>query len=492
MTITRDARMKQQQWSSGADAPSRVGFNADAQFLFERAAYDDGTTGAVVPVTDVVGGRYFRRSDADGYELHRVQGSTWEWVGGTLVPTRLRYRRALSTDIALSTDVAGGAATATLTAGGELGTAGLVRSVAGGSAGADLATDLATVSATGRWFVRTRATGERGVVASAHDNAAGALFSAREVGGSYPWTVDSRGRMRAQVPAAFGAASLTDNVPIVSAASATDVTALDLYGRTTGTKPALRAYGDAADGTPLLAVLPAAVNLGRSSWAGALNLTAPAINLTGAVDVTGSVDVDNDLVVGDDLTVGDALTAEGGKVVTYDSGSNFGVNSQIVLDGGGTAMRDARQALVWRKRIVNIDKLISPTTAIDIHTFTFTPRTTCHADLALGCHFTVFDPGSAATDVEANTVIFRLRILANDDTVLFTGDEVYELTLNAYDTQNYKGRSHITVTDCPTVQLTAGTTYKIQLYGRRHPDSSISLILRHIIGTIREGALIGT
>jgi hypothetical protein len=42
------------------------------------------------------------------------------------------------------------------------------------------------------------------------------------------------------------------------------------------------------------------------------------------------------------------------------------------------------------------------------------------------------------------------------------------------------------------VQLTAGLTYTIQLWGARATDSAISPVLRHLVGTIREGALVGT
>lgn len=493
MVLTRTTRMQQQKWSSGADGPTRLGFNADADYIEQRAAYDDGTTGAVLPVTDVLGGRYFRQSLTDGYAMHRVQGAAWEWIGGTIVPTRLRYRRGASTDVAWSTDVNAGGATATMTAGGELGTAGLVRSLVGGSAGAALETDLSTPSATGRWLVRTRAAGDRGVVAEAHDNAAGALFSAREVGGSYPWIVDARGRMRSQAPTSFGAAGLTDNVPIVSAASATDVTALDLYGRTVGGKPALRAFGNVGDETPLLSVLSTAVTVGRSGWGGgAVNLTAETINLTGTVDVTGSVDVDGDLVVGDDLTVADQISAEGGKVLTYESGSNFGLTSQVVLTGPVTTMRDSRHSLVHRKRIVNINATIGNTVAGDLYTFEFAPRTACHIEVNLTSQWQVFAPGSMGANGEPNTILLRLRILDQDNNVVWNGDEVYELTLHAYDLLNYVGRGQIVVADCPPVALSAGTTYKVQLWGRRDPATSISMLLRHLVGTIREGALIGT
>ena len=491
MTITRTTRMEQQQWSSGLDAPTRVGFNADAQFLEDRAAYDDGSTAATLPVTDVVSGRYFRQSFADGYALHRVQGSTWEWVGGTITPGRQRFRRALSTDVAWSTDVAGAAAAATMTAGGELGTAGLVRSVAGGSAGADLSTDLTTPNSTGRWYVRTRASGERGMVAQAHNDNAGPVLTARTAGGSDPWSVDSVGRMRAQAPAAFGAAALTADVPMVSSPSATDVTALDLYGRSSSGAPGLRVFPTAGDATPIVQATPTLVRLGRSSWSGgAVELVAPAIDLTGPVDIAGSVEISDDLTVDDDLTVGDAFSAEGGKVTTYDSGSNYGLTSQVVVSIGGAAMRETRQPLTWRKRILNINKTVSFTSAADIHTFEFAPRTTCNLDLTLVTQWVVFDPGAAATDSEPNTVLFRLRILDDDDSVLFTGDEIFELTLDAYDPHNYVGRGQIVVVDCPPLTLTAGTTYKIQLYGRRDPTTSISLVLKHIVGTLREGALI--
>lgn len=491
MVLTRTARMQQQKWSSGSDGPSRLGFNGDADFLEARAAYDDGTTGASLPVTDVLPGRYFRQSFADGYALHRVNGAAWEWVGGSIVPTRLRYRRGTGTDVAWSTD-AGAGSTATMTAGGELGTAGLVRSVAGGSAGADLATDLSTPSSTGRWFVRTRASGERGLVAQAHNDNAGPLLTARTAGGSDPWQVDSLGRMRAQAPAAFGAAALTTGVPLVSVPSADDASALDLYGRSSGGgAPGLRVFPAVGDDTPIVQATPTLVRLGRSGWSGSLSMLAAAIGLTGAVDITGALSVSDDLTIGDDLTVGDQITAEGGKIGTYDSGSNYGLTSQIVLHNGGLSVRETRQPLVWRKRIVNINKTVSPSTAIDIYTFTFTPRTTCHVDLALVTQWAVLGPGSSATDAEPNTVLFRLRILAEDDSVLFTGDEIFELTLNAYKPHNYAGRGQVVVSDCPPLQLTAGTTYKIQLWGRRDPDTSISLVLKHIIGTIREGALIG-
>lgn len=312
MVLTRTPRMQQQQWSSGSDGPTRLGFNADADYLEARAAYDDGSTGATLPVTDVLPGRYFRRSVADGYELHRVNGSGWEWVGGSVVPTRLRFRRGAGTDVAWSTDVGGAAASATMTAGGELGTAGLVRSVAGGSFGANLDTDLSVLSATGRLHARTRAAGERAVVARAHAADAGNLFSAVEAGGSTVWSVDAAGRMRSTSPAALGGASPTTNVPLAVAPGAdTDTSAVRVAARVSGNVPAVRLLRDLSDPDDIFSVRPDLIRIGRSApaWAGGvIEVRAPTVSLVGAVTVSGGV-----------LTAAEAsieqLTAFGGEPI---------------------------------------------------------------------------------------------------------------------------------------------------------------------------------
>jgi hypothetical protein len=256
-----------------------------------RAAYDDGTTGAVLPADHLKPGRYFRQSFADGYALHRRAGAAWEWVGGTIVPVRQRYRGAVSGDIMLSTDIAGATATATLTAGGELGTTGLVRSVAGGAFGADLDTVLTDRTQTGRLHVRTRATGERAVVARAHAADAGNLLSAVETGGSVTWSVDAAGRMRSNVPAALGGAAPTTNVPLAVAPTAdTDTSAIRLAARVSGNVPAIRVLRDLADADDILSVQSDKIRIGRSApaWSGGvIELRAPNIALVGAVSLSG-------------------------------------------------------------------------------------------------------------------------------------------------------------------------------------------------------------
>lgn len=496
MTETRTTYFELPQYSAGTDGTlSRLDSNEAFAQLETRAAYDDGAEGAALPSANLKPGRYAKKTVTDGYEIdRRNDGGGWDFVGGTVVPVRIRYRSAASGDVVLSSDVGGVTAGATLAAGGELATPGIVRSSAVLAAGADLGADLTVPATTGRAYVRTRNSGERGLVVEAHNTNAGALLSLREVGGTFPTTFDSRGRLRSTVPAALGAASIVDNIPLAIAPDSDDLTALDLYGRTAGgTVPALRAFPVAGDSSSILSVGPVAITLGRASWPGAsIGLLAPAIGLTGAVSVTGSLAVSDDLSIADDLTVGDSITAEGGKVSTYDSGSNFGLTSQVVANGGALVTRDLRHSLVWRQRFLNINKTVSPSTAIDIHTFDFVPRTTCYPEINLVSQWAVLGPGSSSTDAEPNTILFRLRILAADGTtVLFNGDEIFELTLTAFKPHDYAGRGQLAVSDCPPLVLTAGTTYKIQLWGRRDPDTSISLVLKHLVGTIREGVLLG-
>jgi hypothetical protein len=492
VTETRTTYFELPNWSVDTpDGPSREDFNGAFANIEARAAYDDGAQGSVLPSTLLKPGRYAKQTVSDGYALHRRNnGGGWDQVGGTVWSTRVRYRGATSGDVVLSSDVAG-SETATLKAGGELATPGIIRSSAVVAAGADLTADLSAPANTGRSYVRTRASGERGLVLSAHDNAAGPLLSAQESGGTFPTTIDSRGRFRSQVAAALGAASPVDTVPLLITPGVADVTALDLAGKTTGAVPALRAYADAGDGTPIASILPTTITLGKAAWGGgAVNLVAPAIALTGAVAVTGNQTVTGSIGAASAAIAG-AVTAEAAKVTSFTSGSTMGMRSQIVVLGGGSSTRDMRQPMVWRKRTVNIDVAVTSTSSMDIHTFTFVPRTTCHLDLTLTAHFRAFAPGSSGQSVEPCSLLMKLRILDVDDNVLYNGDEVYELTLGAFDTWDVTGRGELTIADAPTPQLSAGVTYKIQLYGRRNPESAISLMCHHVMGVLREAVVIG-
>lgn len=492
MAETRTTYFELPHWSLDTpDGPSRTDFNEAFANVEARAAYDDGGQGSALPSTLLRPGRYAKLTVSDGYALHRRNNAGgWDQVGGTVWSTRVRYRGATSGDVVFSSDVAGSEA-ATLKAGGELATPGIIRSSAVVSAGADLSANLSDPADTGRSYVRTRDTGDRGLVLSAHDNAAGPLLSAQEVGGSFPTTIDSRGRLRSQVSAALGAASPTDNVPLTIAPGASDVTALDLAGKTTGAVPALRVYGDAGDPTPIASMLPTTVTLGRSGWTGgAVNLIAPTVALTGAVAVTGSQTVSGSIAAASAAITG-TVTAEAAKVTSFTSGSTMGLRSQVLAIGAVASTRDVRHSLAWRVRNLNIDTVVTPTTSMDIHTLAFVPSTTCHLDICLSAHLRVAGVGVSGQSVEPNTIALRLRILDASDNVLFTGDEVYELTLGSYSSWNVTGRGQIVVSDIPNLQLTSGVTYKIQLWGHRTTDSAISITCHHVVGVLREAVLIG-
>lgn len=313
MAETRSTNFGFPRYSADADeAVTRTDWEEMVTRVEERVAFDDGATAETLPATLLKPGRYFRQSFTDGYALHRRGTSAWEQVGGTVWGVRQRLRGTASGDVMLSTDVAGAAATATLTAGGELGTLGLLRSVAGGAFGADLDTVLTDRTQTGRLHARTRATGERAVVARAHAADAGNLFSAVETGGSVTWSVDAAGRMRSPVPAALGGAAPTANVPLAVAPVAdSDTSAVRLAARVSGNVPAIRVLRDLADADDILSIRPDLIRVGRSSPAwpgGAIELRAPNVVLAGAVAVSGGA------LTASEATI-EELTAFGGEPI---------------------------------------------------------------------------------------------------------------------------------------------------------------------------------
>lgn len=456
-----------------------------------RAAYDDGSTDTTLPADHLKPGRYFRQSFADGYALHRRGAAAWEWMGGTVQPVRSRLRGAASGDIMMSSDVAGGAATATWKASGEFASSAALRTSNVGVFGADLAHDVSVPGTTGRAYVRTAAASDRGLVVQAHDDAAGALFTARTAGGSDPLTIDSLGRLRASAPVGLGLSSPAANIPLAIAPSGTDVTALDLYAEVTGDIPALRVFRDGSDAaTPIATFRADNIALGRTTWTGGtITMKAPGIGMTGNLSVTGTIGAT------EQVTFAKGITAETASLVSFNSGGTSGFRSSVFQPGlgGPIGSRDLRQSLCWRVRRVNIDFSVTSTVMADVTFFEFTPTTNCYLDMDLGLHLKVLSPGSSGQSVEPIFSNFGYRILnADGSSVLFSSDQVYQIELGAFDTWDKAGHGQLTISDTCPFHLTAGTTYRIQLLGARVEASNIATVLRHVIGTLRESVWLGS
>lgn len=96
MTVTRTQRLGLEQWSSGADSPSRTGFNLDYSNLEARVALDQRTPAAALPSSGLVPAEFFQRTlDLGGgntaYTLYRTDpGATWR--AQSWVPERLLVR----------------------------------------------------------------------------------------------------------------------------------------------------------------------------------------------------------------------------------------------------------------------------------------------------------------------------------------------------------------------------------------------------------------
>lgn len=308
MAETRSAFFELPSYSADADAAlSRTDWQEAVVSLELRAGYDDGVSNAVLPVANLKPGRYARQDVTSGFALYRRAAAAWEWVGGPVMPVRRYFRGALAGDVAWSTDVAGAAASATMTAGGELATSGAVRTLQG-AVGADLATVLDPAT-TGRLYTRTRAASERAVVASAHASDAGNLYTALESGGQAVWTVDAAGRMQARLANAFGAAALVTGVPVSSAAIVGAAGAgARLHGSTSApVSPGLEVLRNLVDTAPILSAMPDHITVGRTPWTGGqISLIAPTLASTGAFTHTGAFTANTVASAG-------ALTGWGGR-----------------------------------------------------------------------------------------------------------------------------------------------------------------------------------
>lgn len=414
MAVTLTPRLGEPQWGSGADSPSRSIFNGAFLTIDQKAAYDDGTNPSALPTSDVVSGRYVHVVNGTTRQLMRRAASGWQQVGGNTW-SEIQYERAAAG--LLTTDRVRETSHPSLTnptivetwdggsvRGGRFAIGEVNSSVPSALHVGDIASAV-DLAFRGRIYARTGAAGHRGFVASAHAADAGPLFTAREPGGTDAWTVDSQGRMRSQVPTAFGAGVLTAGVPLSVAPGTADVSGVDLYAASG--KPAQRWFRAAGDAAAIGSVEQDRITLGRASWAGAtIALLAPNIDLTGALGLTGSAVISakvtaasaqvngtlgvtgtstlgavnaaaitgsnitgSGTVQGAAVTATGALTAQGGKVTTASVSTEGQVRTAVITTGGTVRQQSVRQPVMSRKVVTTGIAAAGPTgtdTTLDV------------------------------------------------------------------------------------------------------------------------------
>jgi hypothetical protein len=342
VAITTTPKLGLPQWSLGSDSPSRTAFNAAFAAIDAKVALDLGEVGATtLPGSDVVAGRYAQTVNGNYRQLYRRDTAGWKLVGGNHWSETF-YNRA---DGALATSAA-----ARIVSHPSLSNPGVTENWDGSSIrgarqaigdvnaaqpGALHVGDTASavdLAVRGRVYARTTADGQRGFVASAHGSGAGHLYAAVEPGGTVPWYVDATGRMRAQAPAGFGAASPTTNVPLAVSPGASDTSAVDLYA--TSGKPALRLFRGAGD--QIGSVLPDAIALGKGGWSGgSITLTAPTLALIGAAAVTGALSTSGQATLASAQITGAATV--GGSLGVSGTATLAAVNATSVTASGNVA-----------------------------------------------------------------------------------------------------------------------------------------------------------
>lgn len=286
MAETWTSRMVVPQWSNQlTDSPNMTDFDTAFSNLDTKAAYDDGTTASSLPSANLVAGRYFRQSNTDSsYTLYRRSATAWEYVGGPVAPVAQRIaalNAQAATATAFTTEPTLGTVGLAVTFGGDLATAGLVRSasyLASAPGG-----DTLSPSTTGRAYVKTQIAGDLGLVLRAHASTASYLLDVREQGGSDVLTVDSSGRLQARVPAAFGGASVPTS-SVLAVSPTTNVSdgitnGLLLYGQPSmASRTLLAAYSASGDAAPIVSWASNGLTFGKLPW-GNTNSSDGQINM---------------------------------------------------------------------------------------------------------------------------------------------------------------------------------------------------------------------
>jgi hypothetical protein len=302
MAETLTSRFGLVQWGVGTDSPSRIDFNAAFLSIEQKAAYDDGVTRTALPTTNLVAGRsalvapesspgvptgyrtLYRRNDAAG----------WDYAGGNTISEPFNVRaangvgaggpaRSANAFSVSHPDAANPGAQWAWDGSAILGGTQRVYDYSDPTKGTLIVGAVVGLAAdpivNGRVHVRTRATGERGIVLRPYtpvgpDTGSGALLAVQEATGNDLFLIDAQGRVRHQTFSAWGGAALpTTSVMAISPTSnAADavVNGLLLYGQAgvgATTKRILQVARDGtADVVPILTVDRDNIAVGRLPW----------------------------------------------------------------------------------------------------------------------------------------------------------------------------------------------------------------------------------
>lgn len=284
MTVTTTPRTGQTQWGSGSDPLRRAQLNADADAAEAFFALDYGDTYTVLPaVGDIWSGRYVSLAPGAGTyrSLHRATGdhATWEQAIGNALPEPVYYRPHGAGDRLVGDVATFWTHPSITTPPGQItydGQAAFARvrafdpnSATRGSVYiGDDAVDLANL---GRFYLKTRQAGDRGVVLQPHASSAGYMLAAREPGGQDVVTIDASGYLRARSLSGFGGGAVNASAAVVIAPTSASGDGVDngllLHGQSGATaKKILTVRRDLADTAPIFMVDRDNVALGRLPW----------------------------------------------------------------------------------------------------------------------------------------------------------------------------------------------------------------------------------
>lgn len=302
MTVTSTPRTRQTQWSSGSDPLRRAQLNADADAAEAYFALDYGDTYTVLPaVGEIWSGRYASLAPGAGTyrSLHRATGdhATWEQAIGNTLPEPVYHRPHGAGDRAVG-DVATfwthpnlATPPGQVTYDGQAAFAHVRAFDPNGAARGSvyITDDAVDLTNLGRLYLKTRQSGDRGIVLQPHASAAGYMFAAREPGGQDVVTIDASGYLRARSLSGFGGGAVNASAAVVVAPTSASGDGVDngllLHGQSGATaKKILTVRRDLADTAPIVSVDRDNVALGRLPWGtgsggAALTMTGRQVNI---------------------------------------------------------------------------------------------------------------------------------------------------------------------------------------------------------------------